>query len=249
MKGIFNVMHSIYSSSKNLVRVRHLPSTADYKSNGASGRPKACKHLSFKCLSFSAVLFFLLSMNWQNKIIASPLNGTVQLDESHPLHLQRPQDIRLETGALNGSTSQSEPSQSATIEKNHGKQHLYKVSWAKWEARVDKAVWAQIPYGSLIYGNTAVHYDVTQDRHVVITSIKSPERAGDFVNLLIGAIMHLQGNPILDFPAGSEQQVHHTWNGALGSEAPSMRTYGMMLIHPHSDVEHVVQPLTEDTNQ
>lgn len=95
------------------------------------------------------------------------------------------------------------------------------VNWDEWRHRVADAVWTPIRAQKLkIYGQTRVFYNVTRDRHIQITDIFTPDPTGASGTRLADAILRLDGDPVLDFPAGSQQTVHQNVNMALGLPLP-----------------------------
>jgi hypothetical protein len=124
----------------------------------------------------------------------------------------------------------SNPSEKGSLRKDIGHviqgkadagQDEFWVNWDDWRHRVADAVWAPIRAQKLkIYGQTRVDYDVTRDRHIQITGVSTPDPSGASANMLANAILKLDGDPVLEFPAGSQQLIHHNVNMSLGLPLP-----------------------------
>lgn len=122
--------------------------------------------------------------------------------------------------------------------KADGGQNEYWINWDAWRHRIADAVWRPIiMQGIMMYGQTRVDYDVTRDHHVRITNIYTPDPSGVSGKILANAIMRLDGNPIFEFPSGSQQVVHHNWNKDLG--LPFLSRLGQTIYLP-GGIEHVV---------
>lgn len=89
------------------------------------------------------------------------------------------------------------------------------VNWDAWRHRITDTVWYSLR-GIPFYGQTRVDYDVTRDHHVRITRVVTPDPTGASGRILADRIMQLDGDPILEFPPGSQQQVHHNFNMTTG---------------------------------
>jgi hypothetical protein len=118
-----------------------------------------------------------------------------------------------------------------------GGQDEYSVNWDAWRHRIADAVWAPIgAQGIWMWGQTRVLYDVTRDHHIEIISVRSPDPTGKSGRILAASVMRLEGNPILEFPAGSRQTIHRNENKAMGLPQPE-RSGGM--IYLPGGTEHV----------
>ncbi len=134
---------------------------------------------------------------------------------------------------------QSDHLNKAPIEGNtYGGQNEYWINWDAWRHRIADAVWRPIiMQGIRMYGQTRVDYDVKRDHHVHITNIYTPDPSGVSGRILANSIMQLDGDPIFEFPSGSQQMVHHNWNKDLG--LPFLSRLGQTIYLP-GGIEHVV---------
>jgi hypothetical protein len=175
---------------------------------------------------------------------AQSLNGSVsqtdQLTEPEHVRIARPPlDGSVYQSGLNGHANESpsgwiedvpktaplepaaQPSQPVSGKTNGG-QDEYWVNWDAWRHRIADAVWGPLKaQGILMWGSTGVDYDVSRDHHIRIVSVQTPDPTGASGRTLASAIMRLDGNPILEFPAGSHQLVHRNRNMHTGLPRPS----------------------------
>jgi len=112
------------------------------------------------------------------------------------------------------------------------------VNWDEWRHRVTDTVWMPLR-GAMLYGQTRVDYDVTRDHHIRITNVSTPDPTGMSGRIVADRIMQLDGDPVLEFPAGSQQQVHHNFNMITGR--PYLERLQGPLYLP-GGMEHVVKP-------
>jgi hypothetical protein len=112
------------------------------------------------------------------------------------------------------------------------------VNWDEWRHRVTDTVWMPLR-GAMLYGQTRVDYDVTRDHHIRITNVYTPDPTGMSARIVANRIMQLDGDPILEFPSGSQQQMHHNFNMITGR--PFLERLQGPLYLP-GGVEHVVKP-------
>jgi hypothetical protein len=111
------------------------------------------------------------------------------------------------------------------------------VNWDEWRHRVTDTVWAPL-HGAMLYGQTRVDYDVTRDHRIRITNVCTPDPTGMSGRIVAGRIMQLDGDPILEFPTGSQQQIHHNFNMVSGR--PFLERLSGPLYLP-GGMEHVVK--------
>jgi hypothetical protein len=97
-----------------------------------------------------------------------------------------------------------------------GGQDEWWVNWDEWRHRVTDTVWAPLR-NAMLYGQTRVDYDVTRDHHIRITNVYTPDPTGMSARIVASRIMQLDGDPILEFPQGSQQQIHHNFNMVTGA--------------------------------
>jgi hypothetical protein len=89
------------------------------------------------------------------------------------------------------------------------------INWDDWRRRVTDTVWGPLQ-GAMLYGQTRVDYDVTRDHRIHITNVFTPDPTGISGRVVANRIMQLDGDPVLEFPSGSQQQVHHNFNMISG---------------------------------
>jgi hypothetical protein len=168
-----------------------------------------------------------------------PLSGSAALPETSlqssvvdTKDFQSPAHALLPGSAMIGPTNNQPIVGSAA-----GGQDEYWVNWDAWRHRIADAVWAKIQ-GTRMWGQTKVEYNVTRDHRIFITHIETPDPSGESGRFLAGAITTLDGSPLLEFPQGSHQTVHHNANATMGRPVPS-RLSGV--VHLPGGTEHVFE--------
>jgi hypothetical protein len=120
-----------------------------------------------------------------------------------------------------------------------GGQDEYWVNWNAWRNRVCDAVWDPIKAQRIVmWGRTRVDYDVSRDHHIRVTSVRTPDPTGASGRILADSIMALDGSPILEFPNGSRQAIHHSYNASLGLPLPARLSRKVYL---PGGTEHVLE--------
>jgi len=199
------------------------------------------------------ILFGSLAAQWASTLAvgAEPLQGFAERSDT-PTRIQRPtndapspviqgnvdQDLVLQHPALVNTAEFSRQTPRIPLPANNqqilgnttGGQNEYWVSWDVWRHRIADAVWGPLKARrTIMWGMTRVDYDVTSDRHIQISSVRTPDPTGKSGKILAAAIMQLENSPILEFPTGSKQTIHHNYNMETGLPMPGRTRYTLYL--------------------
>jgi hypothetical protein len=191
--------------------------------------------------------------------IAEPLQGSVQESETIP-HIQGPNAQPNSTLRGDVNDSRSPPQKSGLVDTSQftpvdqkpgdglpstqpvlggtiGGQDEYWVDWEAWQHRIGSAIFASLA-NQVLWGQTRVDFEVTRDHHIRILSAYSPDPTGRSAMIYANATMRLDGNPILEFPAGSQKLIHRTYEVLIGPPTPGVIT---TQLYGRSRQEHVIR--------
>ncbi len=170
-----------------------------------------------------------------NDMLNPVIQGNANQDTQLP---QQPPMVNTEQFSIQTPPVQLPANNQQIMGGTSGGQDEYWVSWDLWRHRIADAVWGPLKERrTIMWGMTRVDYDVTRDRHIRITAVRTPDPTGKSAKILVDAIMQLEGNPILAFPPGSKQTIHHSFNLSIGLPMPNRVHYSIYL---PGGTEHVV---------
>lgn len=83
-------------------------------------------------------------------------------------------------------------------------QEEYWIDWQGWSDRIGQRIWPLL-VGKVMPAAGEIRYNVTRDGHIILLSASGSQKT---VQLLLSAVLSLQGDPVLQFPAGTQLSQH-----------------------------------------